>query len=153
MSGAGRGPKAYLSRRYRFAASHRLHTDTLDDEQNRAAYGKCNNPHGHGHNYVVEVTFSGVVDAATGMVTNLADLDRFAHDVLLARFATSNLNGDGAFAGIVPTTENLLREIETIFRAYPLATLERVRIEETSNNAFSTDAGEASRAQRAGERV
>ena len=136
-----RAPKAYLSRRYRFAASHRLHTEALDREGNAAAYGKCNNPHVHGHNYVVEVTFSGPVDLETGMVTNLTDVDQFARRHLLDRFACSNLNQDPAFADVVPTTENLLREIVTIFRAYPLAHLERVRIEETSNNSFSTGAG------------
>ncbi len=63
--------KAHLTRRYIFSASHRLHSDSLSDEQNRAVYGKCNNPHGHGHNYALEVTVSGQVDPATGMVCNL----------------------------------------------------------------------------------
>ena len=70
--------KVYLSRRYHFSASHRLHTEAYDAERNREVYGKCNNPHGHGHNYTVAVTFSGEVDPVTGMVCNLADLDAFA---------------------------------------------------------------------------
>ncbi|HET9697156.1 MAG TPA: 6-carboxytetrahydropterin synthase, partial [Terriglobales bacterium] len=63
--------KAYLTRRYMFSASHRLHCDGLSEAENRAIYGKCNNPHGHGHNYFLEVTVSGQVDPATGMVCNL----------------------------------------------------------------------------------
>ncbi len=65
-------PHAHLSRRYHFAASHRLHVDALSPERNREIFGKCNNPFGHGHNYIVEVTLSGPVDAVTGMVTNLS---------------------------------------------------------------------------------
>lgn len=130
--------KVYLCRRYRFAASHRLHCGTLSDEQNWTTYGKCNNPHGHGHNYIVEVCFSGAVHAETGMVTNLADLDQYAQAHVLDRFAMSNLNMDEAFDATVPTTENLLLEMERIFRDYPRARLEHVRIEETSNNSFAT---------------
>ena len=67
--------KAHLTRRYIFSASHRLHNDGMSDAQNRAVYGKCNNPHGHGHNYALEVTVSGQVDPETGMICNLVDLD------------------------------------------------------------------------------
>ena len=70
--------KAHLSRRYHFSASHRLHAEAYDDDRNRVVYGKCNNPHGHGHNYTVQVTLSGPVDPVTGMVCNLAELDDFA---------------------------------------------------------------------------
>ena len=63
--------KAYLTRRYRFSASHRLDSAEMSDEENRSTYGKCNNPHGHGHNYTLEVTVSGPVDPSTGMVCNL----------------------------------------------------------------------------------
>ena len=69
--------KAYLTRRYMFSASHRLHNEAMSEEENLATYGKCNNPYGHGHNYMLEVTVSGQVDQATGMVCNLADLDGF----------------------------------------------------------------------------
>ena len=68
---------AHFSRRYHFSAAHRLHVEALSEEVNRATFGKCNNPFGHGHNYAVQVTLSGPVDAATGMVTNLGDLDAF----------------------------------------------------------------------------
>jgi len=84
--------KAYLTRRYLFSASHRLHTDAMPEDWNRAIYGKCNNPYGHGHNYHVEVTVSGAVDPATGMVCNLVDLDGFVRAEILERFGHQNLN-------------------------------------------------------------
>ena len=65
--------KAYFGRRYMLSASHRLHADSLSDEENRIAYGKCNNPHGHGHNYTIEVLTRGPIDPATGMVVNLVE--------------------------------------------------------------------------------
>jgi 6-pyruvoyltetrahydropterin/6-carboxytetrahydropterin synthase len=127
---------AHLSRRYHFAASHRLHVDALTPERNREVYGKCNNPFGHGHNYVVQVTFSGPVDTMTGMVTNLGDLDAFAQRELLDLFDHANLNTLECFRDLVPSTENLCLELWKIFAQYPHATLERIRIEETGNNAF-----------------
>lgn len=134
--------KAYLGRRYHFAASHRLHADAYTDEQNCGVFGKCNNPHGHGHNYVVEIVMGGEVDQTTGMVCNLADLDGFAQMHLLEGFDHRNLNTLAAFATIVPTTENLAIEVYRIFASFPHARLERVHIEETGNNSF-TYAGEA----------
>jgi 6-pyruvoyltetrahydropterin/6-carboxytetrahydropterin synthase len=137
---------ALLSRRYHFSASHRLHTEAYDAERNRAVFGKCNNPHGHGHNYVVQVTFKGPVDAETGMVCNLGDLDAFAHTNLLARFDHTNLNTLDCFAETVSTTENLAIEVHRIFESFPFAKLARVHVEETSNNSFdysgTEDAGE-----------
>jgi len=128
--------KAHLNRRYHFSASHRLHTDAYDAAKNQAVFGKCNNPHGHGHNYTVQVTISGQVDPATGMVCNLAELDAFAQTNLLARFDHMNLNTLDCFTNAVSTTENLSIEIYRIFRNFPAAHLERVHVEETSNNSF-----------------
>ena len=128
--------KAHLSRRYHFSASHRLHTEAYDAAKNAAVFGKCNNPHGHGHNYTVQVTFSGPVDPTTGMVCNLADLDAFAQKNLTSRFDHTNLNTLDYFANKVSTTENLNIEIYHIFQSFPAAHLERVHIEETSNNSF-----------------
>jgi 6-pyruvoyltetrahydropterin/6-carboxytetrahydropterin synthase len=128
--------RAHLSRRYHFVASHRLHADALSPEENRATFGKCNNPHGHGHNYTVQVTFGGPIDPGTGMVTNLADLDAFAQHKLLILMDHANLNTLECFRDLVPTTENLAIEIWRIFAGYPHAILEHVRVEETSNNAF-----------------
>lgn len=128
--------KAYLSRRYHFSASHRLHSTAYDDVRNREVFGKCNNPHGHGHNYTVEVTFSGKVDPVTGMVCNLGDLDAFAQTNLIDRFDQTNLNTLDCFRNRVSTTENLSIEIHSIFSNFSAAHLERVHIEETSNNSF-----------------
>ena len=131
-----RRPVAHLSRRYHFSAAHRLHVDAFTPEQNAATFGKCNNPFGHGHNYVVEVTLSGPVDPVTGMVTNLADLDSFAQRNLLDLFDHANLNTLSPFLDRVSTTENLAVEVWRIFVEYPHATLRRVHISETNNNAF-----------------
>jgi 6-pyruvoyltetrahydropterin/6-carboxytetrahydropterin synthase len=128
--------KAHLSRRYHFSASHRLHTDAYDEAQNMAVFGKCNNPHGHGHNYTVQVTLSGQVDPATGMVCDLGELDAFAQTNLLARFDHTNLNTLDCFRNKVSTTENLNIEIYRIFQNFTAAHLERVHVEETSNNSF-----------------
>ena len=128
--------KAHLSRRYHFSASHRLHTESFDAAQNAAVFGKCNNPHGHGHNYTVQVTLSGPVDPTTGMVCNLADLDAFAQTNLLVKFDCMNLNTLECFRDQVSSTENLRIEIHHIFQRFTGAHLERVRVEETSNNSF-----------------
>jgi 6-pyruvoyltetrahydropterin/6-carboxytetrahydropterin synthase len=129
--------KAHLSRRYLFSASHRLHSEAMSDAENQATYGKCNNPYGHGHNYIVEVTVSGQVDEKTGMVCNLTDLDSFITRQVLARFDHENLNTVKEFAQKVPTTENLCMQIyEIVQRGFPQAHLERVRLEETMMNSF-----------------
>ena len=129
--------KAHLTRRYMFSASHRLHSDEMSDEENQATYGKCNNPYGHGHNYVVEVTVSGPVDDETGMVCNLVDLDGFVHNEILERYDHQNLNQLPEFAEKVPTTENLCIAIYDILkRGFQMAHLDKVRIEETMMNSF-----------------
>ncbi|HYL83489.1 MAG TPA: 6-carboxytetrahydropterin synthase [Candidatus Angelobacter sp.] len=126
-----------LGRRYRFAASHRLHSPQLSEEENWRVFGKCNNPHGHGHNYVVEVSLSGEVDPATGMIANLADLDAFVEQQVLEEFDHRSLNEDvPAFREKVPTTENLCIEIFRRLKNFSRAHLERVRIQETGNNSF-----------------
>ena len=128
--------KAYLSRRYRFSASHRLHSEQMSEAENRATYGKCNNPHGHGHNYVLEVTVSGQVDR-NGMVCNLVDLDECVQREVVTRFDLENLNMRGEFAHTVPTTENLCTAIFDILkREFTQAHLEKVRLEETMFNSF-----------------
>lgn len=135
-----KAPRAYLSRRYRLSASHRLHSDAFTPEQNAATYGKCNNPHGHGHNYVVEVTLRGLIDAVTGMICDLGQLDAFARTNLLDRFDGANLNALELFKKQVSTTENLTAEIYRIFQGFPGAEITRVRVEETSNNSFEYSA-------------
>jgi 6-pyruvoyltetrahydropterin/6-carboxytetrahydropterin synthase len=129
--------KAYFGRRYMLSASHRLHAPSLSAEENRATYGKCNNPHGHGHNYVVEVLVGGEVDAETGMVVNMATLDKAVRAQVMDRFDHANLNLDPLFQTRVPTTENLCRAVFDLLdgRLQP-AKLVRVRVEETENNFF-----------------
>ena len=128
--------KAHLTRRYMFSASHRLHSDSLTPEENCAVYGKCNNPHGHGHNYAVEVTVGGPVNAETGMVCDLGELDAFARVQLIERFDGMNLNTLDEFRDVVPTTENFTAEVCRIFQGFRGARVARVRIEETGNNSF-----------------
>ena len=126
-----------LGRRYRFAASHRLHSTKMSEEENSRVYGKCNNPYGHGHNYTLEVRFSGAVDPATGMIANLADLDAFVNQRIIEPFDHRSLQDDvPVFRETVPTTENLCIEIFHRLKAFPAARLETVRVEETSNNSF-----------------
>jgi len=128
---------AFLNRRYHFSSSHRLHTESFTDEQNRDTYGKCNNPYGHGHNYIVTVRLSGAVDPVTGMVANLAELDSFAADNLVGRYHLVNLNTLPEFEHVVPTTENLAIEVHRIISRFPKAFLESVHVEETPNNSFT----------------
>ena len=134
--------KAYLTRRYLFSASHRLHCNEMSAQENQAVYGKCNNPHGHGHNYSVEVTVAGRVDPRTGMVCNLVDLDSFVHEKILERFGHQDLNTLAEFQGTVPTTENLCVEIfDIVEEGFHHAQVEKVRIEETMLNSFEYAGG------------
>jgi 6-pyruvoyltetrahydropterin/6-carboxytetrahydropterin synthase len=131
------GLKIELGRRYHFSASHRLHSAHLTEEENCRVFGKCNNPFGHGHNYVLEVSVSGNVDSATGMIANLTDLDGFVEQAVLQVFDHKSLNEDVAvFQEKVPTTENLSIDIYNRLKSFSHAKLERVRIEETRNNSF-----------------
>ena len=134
--------KAYFTRGYTISASHRLHTDALSAEENRSTFGKCNNPHGHGHNYRIEVTVGGPVSAETGMIINMATLDAIVGDVVTSRFDHMNLNLDPLFQNHVSTTENLCIAIYEILSTPEIsaildpATLAKIRIEETENNFF-----------------
>ena len=128
---------AYFGRRYSMSSSHRLHSDELSAEQNRAAYGKCNNPYGHGHNYIIEVLAGGAVDPETGMVVNLTEMDEVVRTRILDRFDHANLNLDPMFTHDVPTTENLCRAVYKLLKgSLEPAQLVHVRIEETENNFF-----------------
>ena len=129
--------KLLLWRRYKFSASHRLHSARLSEEENWRVYGKCNNPYGHGHNYFVEVAVSGPVDPATGMIANLTDLDAFVEREVIEPLDHKYLNEEVAeFRETVPTTEVVCIEIFNRLRDFPQARLERVRVEETGNNSF-----------------
>lgn len=129
-----------LTRRYRFCASHRLHSAQLSDEVNQHVYGKCNHPYGHGHNYELEVTVTGPVDERTGRVADLQTLDRLVEDRVIRPLDHRNLNMEvPAFRSLVPTTENLGIVIEQDLRiAWPAAlpALKRISIWETERNIF-----------------
>jgi 6-pyruvoyltetrahydropterin/6-carboxytetrahydropterin synthase len=119
------------------SASHRLHTERLSEAENHSVYRKCANPHGHGHNYTVEVLVGGEIDAATGMVCDLTELDGWVSREVLEPFDHQNLNMLEPFENRVPTTENLCIEIERRLRKALRADLAlTVRVEETSNNFF-----------------
>jgi 6-pyruvoyltetrahydropterin/6-carboxytetrahydropterin synthase len=132
----------HLTRRYRFSSSHRLHGRALSDEENRTLYGKCNNPHGHGHDYVLEVSLRGPVDPATGRAADWKALDTLVRGEVLDAFDHKNLNAEvPVFERVVPTTENLALEIRRRLEsnwaaAFPgtWPRLERIRIEETKRN-------------------
>ena len=129
-----------LTRRYQFAASHRLHSPALSPQANREIYGPCNNPCGHGHNYVLEVSVRGDVDPRTGCVVELGALDALVRRRVVAAFDHRNLNAEVAeFAAEVPTTENLARAVAGRLRAaWPPAwpRLEKIRVQETKRNSF-----------------
>ena len=133
---------AYLGRRYRLCASHRLFCPEWDEARNVETFGKCANPHGHGHNYTVEVLVSGQVDASTGMAADLVALDAAVADQLIEPFDHTNLNRHPAFAALVPTSENFAIEIHRrLTRALPAGSLRQVRLEETPNNSFTYTGG------------
>jgi 6-pyruvoyltetrahydropterin/6-carboxytetrahydropterin synthase len=132
-----------LTRRYRFCASHRLHSTQLPDEENARIYGKCNNPFGHGHNYAIDVCVRGPMDPATGRVVDLRILDRLMQANILGAFDHQDLNSLPAFSDTVPTSENLGLEIYRRLaagwrEAFPAGApaLDRVRVEETERNIF-----------------
>lgn len=142
--GRAHSVRAYLGRKYRFSASHRLCSERLSDDENRSTYGKCANPHGHGHNYVLEILVGGDIEGTTGMVCNLAELDACVGREILGLFDHENLNTLEAFADRVPTTENLCIEIQRRLRQALRPELAlTVRIEETSNNFFEYSEGAA----------
>lgn len=124
----------FVTRRYRFCAAHRLHTDLLSPEENWAAFGKCNNANGHGHNYVVLVT----IRAGTGERTSSLDsLDRLVTDTIIERFDHQDLNSDPAFSALTTTGENLVMVIWGILNPLlPPGRLRKVGVIETRDNYF-----------------
>jgi 6-pyruvoyltetrahydropterin/6-carboxytetrahydropterin synthase len=133
-----------VTRRYTFSASHRLNAAGLGDEENRRLYGKCNNPFGHGHNYVLEVSVRGPVEETSGRAVDPAALDQLVRERVIHAFDHKNLNEEiDAFQHVVPTTENLGLLIHERLkqgweRAFPgqWPRLEKVRIAETERNIF-----------------
>jgi 6-pyruvoyltetrahydropterin/6-carboxytetrahydropterin synthase len=139
-----------LTRRYHFSASHRLHSAILTEAENAWLYGKCNNPFGHGHDYVLEVSVAGAVDPVTGLIVPLQLLDRLVSDVVLKRFAHRNMNLDiPEFRILVPTTENIAIVIAGLLKtdwyrigdSAAACRLLRIRVQETDRNGFELTLG------------
>jgi len=144
------GPLVRLTRRYRFSASHRLNSPLLSKEQNDETYGKCNNPYGHGHDYVLDVTVAARVDPLRGRVIAVDTLDAFVRRIVVDPFDRHDLNTEvEEFAALVPTTENLAAVVaarlasawEIAFATPGAPALEKVRIWETRNNIFEVSVG------------
>ena len=129
--------QASVTRRYRFAAAHRLHSERLSDEENWKVFGKCNNPNGHGHNYVVLVTVKGTIDPQTGRATDVEGLDRIVTETVVARFDHQDLNHDPGFSNRTTTGENLVQFIwDLLVKKIPAGQLVKVGLIETRDNSF-----------------
>ncbi len=133
-----------VTRRYKFVASHRLHSPAFTDDQNRELYGKCSNPYGHGHDYVLDVMTVGPVDPESGQVVHIPTLDRLVSEQVLQDFDHRYMNADvGEFKAAVPTSENIMRVIEDRLSArwkeafpHEWPRLEGIRLRETRRNVF-----------------
>lgn len=130
-------PIVYLTRKAHFCASHRLHADLLPEDENLRIFGKCNNPNGHGHNYILEVTVRGEVDPITGMVMNLTTLKEILEQEILTPFDHKHLNLDAPdFQELNPTAENIAVVIwKKLSQRIPKGLLYEVKLWETENNS------------------
>ena len=128
-------PIVTVTRRLHFNAAHRLHSTELSDEENRTVYGPCNNPHFHGHNYELEVSVEGEIDDTTGYVADLGKIKEIVQDLVISRLDHKNLNLDvEEFAGIVPTTENIVVAIWRMLEGRLPGRLKRLVLWETPRN-------------------
>jgi 6-pyruvoyltetrahydropterin/6-carboxytetrahydropterin synthase len=133
------GSDVDVTRTYEFSASHRLHSAALTEEENRRVFGKCNNPAGHGHNYVLQVTLRGE-PGESGEVVRAAEVDRIVGQAVVDRWDHRNLNEDlSEFAHVNPTAEEIVRvawgRLEKPLRtAAPGARLHRLKLLETPRN-------------------
>ena len=129
--------QATITRRYRFCAAHRLHTDQLSTEENWATFGKCNNPNGHGHNYVVFVSVKGDIDPLTHQVIDRQRLDAIVERTVVQRFDHRDLNQDIEFATQTTTGENLVLLMwDLLVKEIPAGRLVKVGVIETRDNYF-----------------
>ena len=122
-----------LTQQFEFSAAHRLHCSQLSDEKNRQLFGKCNNPAGHGHNYVLDITLSNQVENQTGAIVSLGEFEAAVKELVIDRLDHKHLNHDVAyFADVNPTVENIAAAVfEWLDGHFGEATLERVRVYET----------------------
>jgi len=138
------GGEARVVRRYHFSAGHRLDAGTLSSDDQHRLFGPCHSPSVHGHNYVLEIAVTGPIDRDTGMVTDLAALDRLVQDKIVGRFGGRTINEDAAFAGVVATGENISRVVWTLLaQQIPGGRLERVGVVESPEAAFDYTGGTA----------
>jgi 6-pyruvoyltetrahydropterin/6-carboxytetrahydropterin synthase len=130
------GSMVTLTRKYHFCTAHRLHSEQLSAEENLKIFGKCNNPHGHGHNYYLDVTVAGEPDPVTGMIINLAELDRIVDSTVLQKFDHKHLNLDTEeFKHLNPTSENVAIVIWNLLASH-LPSLHKIGLWETEKNYF-----------------
>ena len=130
-----------ITRRLQFNAAHRVHNPALSDAENKALFGKCNNPNWHGHNYTLDVSVSGPVDAKTGYVVDLGHIKRVVEREVIDKVDHRNFNLEVDFMqGVIPTTENIVvamwRVIEPAMRP---ARLTKLVLWETPNNYVEYD--------------
>lgn len=129
-----------VTRRYRFAASHRLHSGSFSEQENRELYGKCTNPYGHGHDYVLDVTVAGAIDGFSGQVVNIGELDELVNAQIIKDFDHRYLNMDvREFQEAIPTSENILSVmLDRLRQRWPAKwpRLEGIRLRETRRNTF-----------------
>jgi 6-pyruvoyltetrahydropterin/6-carboxytetrahydropterin synthase len=129
----------YITRRFNFSASHRVYNPNLSDEENLKIYGKCSNPNGHGHNYIMDVTVAGEIDTETGFVMDLTELKDIVNKDIIYKVDHRNLNTDVDFMkGILASTENLAikfwEQIENKVKTNKRR-LHSIKIQETINNS------------------
>ncbi len=135
----GKNMEATLTVKTHFSAAHRLALDSLSFEENQEIYGKCARPHGHGHNYHLEVTVAGKIDSRTGMIVDLVALQKVIDEYVVEPFDHTFLNKDIAyFTEVVPTAENIAVRIAQLLRL-PVAELgvelDKVKLIESPNNS------------------
>jgi 6-pyruvoyltetrahydropterin/6-carboxytetrahydropterin synthase len=129
----------YITRKFHFSASHRVYNPALSDEENLKKYGKCSNPNGHGHNYVMKVTVAGEVDPEIGYVMDLTELKILVEKYLVDKVDHKNLNLDVDFMkGVLPSMENIAlkfwEQIEPVINTSSRR-LYSIKIKETENNS------------------
>lgn len=134
-------PIVTITRRLQFNAAHRVHNPALSDAENKALFGKCNNPNWHGHNYTLDVSVSGPVDERTGYVVDLSHIKRVVEREVIDKVDHRNFNLEVDFMqGVIPTTENIVvamwRVIEPAMRP---AKLTKLVLWETQNNYVEYD--------------
>ena len=134
-------PMVTVTRRLKFNAAHRVHNPAFSDEENRRLFGKCNNPHGHGHNYILDVSVRGEVNPDTGYVFDLGKLKQLVREEVVDAVDHHNLNIDVPFMnGVIPTAENLVVQIWRILEGKVApCTLQRLVLWETENNHVEYD--------------